>query len=172
MAFAWLFRYLQFPESSAWNFIIVFCLLAAVLVCVVGCFFDGLRTIIPCAFNTRTQRRHAKMVKIRFILSGVSCLFMILHYRVHYLIPIKLVAQVKDYFWKTYTCSPENRQSSHTNWHFSSLGTAFQGNFTCSLISGRMRYAPTPIRLKSGLHWVKIQSQIDRFNHRVSSNKW
>ena len=30
-----------------------------------------------------------------------------------------------------------------------------------------MRYAPTPVRLKSGLHWVKIQSQIDRFNHRV-----
>ena len=30
-----------------------------------------------------------------------------------------------------------------------------------------MQYAPTPVRLKSGLHWVKIQSQIDRFNHRV-----
>ena len=72
--------------------------LAAVLFCVVGCFFDGLRTIIPCAFNTRTQRRHAKMVKIRFILSGVSCLFMIFHYRVYYFIPINLVAQVKDYF--------------------------------------------------------------------------
>ena len=50
---------------------------------------------------------------------------------------------------------------------FSSFGTAFQGNFTCSLTSGRMRYAPTPIQLKSGLHWVKIQSQIDRFNHRI-----
>ena len=50
---------------------------------------------------------------------------------------------------------------------FSSFGTAFQGNFTCSRTSGRMRYAPTPIRLKSGLHWVKIQSQIDRFNHRI-----
>ena len=38
---------------------------------------------------------------------------------------------------------------------------------SCSPTSGRMRYAPTPVRLKSGLHWVKIQSQIDRFNHRV-----
>ena len=30
-----------------------------------------------------------------------------------------------------------------------------------------MRYAPTPVRLKLGLHWVKIPSQIDRFNHRI-----
>ena len=54
------------------GFVVVLCLLTAVLVCVVGCFFDGLRTIISCAFNTRTQRRHAKMVKIRFILSRVN----------------------------------------------------------------------------------------------------
>ena len=32
-----------------------------------------------------------------------------------------------------------------------------------------MRYAPTPVRLKSGLHWVKIQSQIYRFNRRTRS---
>ena len=43
----------------------------------------------------------------------------------------------------------------------------FAANISFPLTSGRMRYAPTPVRLKSGLHWVKIQSQIDRFNHRV-----
>ena len=46
-------------------------------------------------------------------------------------------------------------------------GIMFAANISFPLTSGRMRYAPTPVRLKSGLHWVKIQSQIDRFNHRV-----
>ena len=46
-------------------------------------------------------------------------------------------------------------------------GIMFAANISFPLTSGRMRYAPTPARLKSGLHWVKIQSQIDRFNHRV-----
>ena len=46
-------------------------------------------------------------------------------------------------------------------------GIMFAANISFPLTSGRMRYAPTPVRLKSWLHWVKIQSQIDRFNHRV-----
>ena len=46
-------------------------------------------------------------------------------------------------------------------------GIMFAAIISFPLTSGRMRYAPTPVRLKSGLHWVKIQSQIDRFNHRV-----
>ena len=62
------------------GFVVVVCFLTAVLVCVVGCFFDGLRTIIPCALTIRTHKRNAKMVKIRFILSRGSCLFIILYY--------------------------------------------------------------------------------------------
>ena len=126
------------------GFAVVVCFLTAVLVCVVGCFFDGLRTIIPCAFNTRTQRRHAKMVKIRFILSGVSCLVMILHYRVHYLIPIKLVRKLRIIF------------ENHTRVHqkidnrrikidiISSLGTGFQGQIH---VRSHQGVCDTPVQL-------------------------
>ena len=126
------------------GFVVVLCFLAAVLVCVVGCFFDGLRTIISCAFTTRTHKRNAKMVMIRFILSGVSCLFMILHYRVHYLIPIKLVRKLRIIFEK-HTRVHQKIDNRPTQIDiFSSLGITFQGQIHIRSYQG---VCDTPVQL-------------------------